>query len=80
MFIVIAIVIVIVIDMIMYIVVMQYLFYPLSQCDRTQALASFFTQIITGPTKLGWVGSGCSVATEPTAEISSFYNITQVCM
>ena len=26
----------------------------------------------------GWIGSGCSVATEPTAEISHYYNITQV--
>ena len=30
------------------------------------------------PTKVGWVGSGCSVATEPTAELTHYYNITQV--
>ena len=30
------------------------------------------------PTKVALIGSGCSVATEPTAEVSQFYNITQV--
>ena len=54
------------------------LFLLLSQCNRTIALTSFFSQIRTPPIKVGWVGSGCSVATEPTAEVSQFYNITQV--
>jgi len=48
------------------------------QCDRTVALDAFFTQIIQYPVKIGWIGSGCSVATTPTAEISHQYNITQV--
>ena len=30
------------------------------------------------PAKVALIGSGCSVATEPTAEVSQFYNLTQV--
>ena len=48
------------------------------QCDRTVALNAFFDQIISDPVKIGVIGSGCSVATEPTAEISHYYNITHV--
>ena len=39
---------------------------------------ALFDQIIPGPGKIAVIGSGCSVATEPTAEVSHFYNITQV--
>ena len=31
-----------------------------------------------GPTKVAIIGAGCSVATEPVADISHFYNITHV--
>ena len=48
------------------------------QCNRTVALDAFFQQILQDPVKISWIGSGCSVATEPTAEISHYYNITQV--
>ena len=48
------------------------------QCNRTVALDAFFKQILQEPVKISWIGSGCSVATEPTAEISHYYNITQV--
>ena len=48
------------------------------QCNRTVALDAFFEQIVQDPVKISWIGSGCSVATEPTAEISHYYNITQV--
>ena len=48
------------------------------QCDRGVALQSFHTHIIQPPTKLGVIGSGCSVATEATAELAPFYNLTQV--
>ena len=48
------------------------------QCDRQTALDSFFQQIFAKEVKLAWLGSGCSVATEPTAEVSHYYNITQV--
>ena len=34
--------------------------------------------ITTGPPKLAVLGCGCSVATEPVAEISDFWNITHV--
>jgi len=42
------------------------------------ALDAFFNQISHYPLKIAWIGSGCSVATTPTAEISHQYNITQV--
>ena len=48
------------------------------QCNHLVALSSFFKQINFPPTKVGWVGSGCSPATEPTAELTQFYNMTQV--
>ena len=48
------------------------------QCDRQRALSTYFHQMKTPPIKVGWIGSGCSPATEPTAELSYFYNITQV--
>lgn len=48
------------------------------QCNRTTAIDSFFREMIPSPIKVGWVGSGCAVATEPTAELTQFYNITQV--
>ena len=48
------------------------------QCNHNVALDSLFKQIISPVHKIGIMGSGCSVATEPTAEISHYYNITQV--
>ena len=50
-----------------------------TQCDRTAALNGFFTQLLQPPqNKLALIGSGCSVATEATAQIAHYYNITQV--
>ena len=48
------------------------------QCDRTTALQAVHTELLQPPTKIGIVGSGCSVATEPSAEVSRYYNLTQV--
>ena len=50
------------------------------QCSRTDALDVFFqdTQLTAIP-KIAVVGCGCSVATIPVAEISHYWNITQVC-
>ena len=48
------------------------------QCNRTESLEALFSQILYKPTKLAVIGSGCSVATEPTAEVSHFYNISHV--
>ncbi|CAI8023404.1 Gamma-aminobutyric acid type B receptor subunit 1 [Geodia barretti] len=49
-------------------------------CDRKEALNAFhhqvFDKVITN--KLGVIGSGCSVSTEPTAAISHYYNLVQV--
>ena len=53
-------------------------FFCVSQCNRTESFKSFFKQILLEPTKIAVIGSGCSPATEPTAEVSSFYNITHV--
>ena len=48
------------------------------QCDLVEALQSFHRQVFEEPTKLGIIGSGCSVSTEPTASISHHYNLVQV--
>ena len=42
------------------------------------ALHAFYNQVIPGPVKIAMIGSGCSPATEPTAENSPYYNITHV--
>ena len=42
------------------------------------ALDAFYNQIISAPVKIALIGSGCSIATEPTAENSHYYNITHV--
>ena len=56
----------------------HYLFLTTRQCNHNVALDALFKQIISPVHKVGIMGSGCSVATEPTAEISHYYNITQV--
>ena len=48
------------------------------QCHRGQSLNAFFDGIQSGPVKLAVVGCGCSIATEPVAEISHQWNISQV--
>ena len=50
------------------------------QCDRTQSLAEFFSDFLLepDPVKIALIGCGCSVATEPVAEISHRWNISQV--
>ena len=48
------------------------------QCERTTALQELHTELLQPPTKIGIIGSGCSVSTEPTAEVSRYYNLTQV--
>ena len=49
------------------------------QCDKKAALDGLFTQLFQPPQeKVALIGSGCSVATEATAEISHYFNITQV--
>lgn len=49
-----------------------------SQCDRSEALQGLFKQLLYSPTKIALIGSGCSLATGPTAEVSHFYNISQI--
>ena len=50
------------------------------QCDRTIALDALFQQLLSRDniSKLAVLGCGCSVATEPTAEVSHYYNVTHV--
>ena len=48
------------------------------QCDRTTSLNALHTELLQPPTKIGIIGSGCSVATEPAAEVSRYYNLTHV--
>ena len=48
------------------------------QCHRGKSLDTFFEGIRSDPVKLAVVGCGCSVATEPVAEISHRWNISQV--
>jgi hypothetical protein len=52
----------------------------LLQCETygTTALDALYTELLQSPTKVGIIGSGCSLATEPTAQISHYYNITHV--
>ena len=45
---------------------------------RGRSLDTFFEGIQSDPVKLAVVGCGCSVATEPVAEISHRWNISQV--
>ena len=50
------------------------------QCSRTHALDQFFATVAqANPPVLGLLGCGCSVATEPVAEIVHHWNISQVC-
>lgn len=48
------------------------------QCLRGKSLDAFFEGIQSNPVKLAVVGCGCSIATEPVAEISHHWNISQV--
>ena len=49
-----------------------------TQCHHVRSLDEFFKGIQSGPVKLAVVGCGCSVATEPVAEISHQWNISHV--
>ena len=50
------------------------------QCSRTKSLDIFFDEFLLQPdlVKIAIIGCGCSVATEPVAEISHNWNISQV--
>ena len=52
--------------------------YAFVQCHRGRSLDTFFEGIQSDPVKLAVIGCGCSVATEPVAEISHRWNISQV--
>lgn len=49
------------------------------QCDRSTSLKEFFNIFAEGSNpKIAVIGNGCSVATEPVAEISQFFNALHV--
>lgn len=52
--------------------------YLCMQCHRGVSSDTFFEGILSDPVKVAVVGCGCSVATEPVAEISHRWNISQV--
>jgi gamma-aminobutyric acid type B receptor len=49
-----------------------------SFCERTTALQSLHRLLFEDPVKIAIMGSGCSPATEPTAEIDHYYNLTHI--
>ena len=48
------------------------------QCDEKVTTDRMFEQLQQSPVKLGWLGSGCSVATAVSALWTQLYNLTQV--
>ena len=52
----------------------------LIQCETygTVALDALYTELLQPPTKVSIIGSGCSLAIEPTAQVSHYYNIKHV--
>ena len=51
----------------------------LLQCNRTMALEEFFSMLFYSNLPImALLGSGCSDASAATAELTHFYNLTQV--
>ena len=50
------------------------------QCNRGRSLDAFFDDFLLQPdsVKIALIGCGCSVATEPVAEIRHKWNVSQV--
>ena len=49
------------------------------QCQRQQAIKALFKQIpYAQPKRIALIGGGCSIASEPTVEISQYFNLVQV--
>lgn len=48
------------------------------QCNRSSSLKAFHDDVFSGPDRIALLGCGCSVATEPVAETSHYWNISQV--
>ncbi|KAL5491446.1 hypothetical protein EMCRGX_G016732 [Ephydatia muelleri] len=49
-----------------------------SECLYAKSLQAFFSEIQNDPVKLAVIGCGCSVATQPVAAITSYWNIPQI--
>ena len=60
------------------IVLLCYISNHSSQCQYSSSLDAFFSEIQSNPVKLAVIGCGCSVATQPVAAITSYWNIPQV--
>ena len=52
--------------------------FVLMQCVGYHSQRTFFRQLREERLKIAAVGSGCSLATEPSAELSPFFSIPQV--
>ena len=50
----------------------------LMQCVGFHSQRTFFKQLREDRLKIAAIGSGCTLATEPSAELSTFFNIPQV--
>ena len=49
------------------------------QCDSATSVHEFLTQVrLPSPTLIGVIGCGCSVATEPVADMVSVYGLPLV--
>ena len=56
-----------------------FLFFVSLQCDRRSALESYFDLLKgDGQSLIALVGCGCSLATEPVAEIANFSDVVHV--
>lgn len=56
-----------------------YIQYTLSlQCNWIDSQRTFLEQFTSGVTKVALIGCGCSLATEPVAVSSNFWNVTHV--
>ena len=51
-----------------------------TQCHRPQAIRALFNQVpYSEPKRIALIGGGCSVASEPIAEVSQYFKLLQVC-
>ena len=56
------------------------LYFNKTQCDASTSVREFLTQVqpSSSPALIGVIGCGCSVATEPVADIISLYGLPLV--
>ena len=63
----------------MFVLSVCWMYFLCMQCHRPYAIRALFKQVPEAePKRIALIGGGCSLATEPTAEISPHFNIMQV--